>query len=149
MPRRAELCPSGQVVPRRAEVCPVGPSCAHRAELCWRPSGRANATVVRVYEMMRLCVDDEDACHDRVAGGADHDGADHEGADARLVGADLASGRLVEGSCDVLRCVCCGIALRSWFGSARRAGGVGWSACGWRRGKREGGWRIVARTVTS
>jgi hypothetical protein len=57
VPRRAELCPSGQVLPRRAEVCPVGPSCAHRAELCWRPSGRANATVVRVYEMMRLCVE--------------------------------------------------------------------------------------------
>ena len=57
VPRRAELCPSGQVVPRRAEVCPVGPSCAHRAELCWRPPGRAIATVVRVYEMMRLCVE--------------------------------------------------------------------------------------------
>ena len=37
---------------------------------------------------------DEDADHDRIAGGADRDGAD-EGADARLVGADRVVGRLV------------------------------------------------------
>jgi hypothetical protein len=103
---------------------------------------------VRVYEMMRLCVETRMPIT-IVADGADRDGADHEGADARLVDADLASGRLVEGSFDVLRCVRCGIALRVWFGSARRAGGSGWSACGWRRGKREGGRGIVARTVTS
>ena len=41
------------------------------------------------------------------------------------------------------------IALRWVLGSARRAGGFGWSACGWRRGKREGGRGIVARTMTS
>eukprot|EP00966_Prymnesium_polylepis_P033739 784259-Prymnesium_polylepis.1 len=48
---------------------------------------------------------DEDADHDRVAGGADHDahGAD-EGADARLVGADRVVGRLVVSSDDALRC---------------------------------------------
>eukprot|EP00966_Prymnesium_polylepis_P030043 698473-Prymnesium_polylepis.1 len=38
-----------------------------------------------------------------VGDGADRDGADHEGADVRSVDADLASGRLVEGSFDVLR----------------------------------------------
>eukprot|EP00966_Prymnesium_polylepis_P016657 383945-Prymnesium_polylepis.1 len=52
----------------------------------------------------------EDADHDHVAAGADHDGADDEGADARLVEADFAGGRLVEGSY-ALRCVRCGIAL--------------------------------------
>jgi hypothetical protein len=64
---------------------------------------------------------DEDAYHDRVADGADHDGAD-DGADARLVDVDLPCGRLVEGSF-ALRCVRCGIALRLVFGSARRAAG--------------------------
>ena len=92
-------------------------------------------TVVCVYaDVAVVRTDDEDACHDRVAGGADHDGADHEGADARLVGADLVSGRFVEGSCDVLRCVCCGIALRLCLArrgeravsaGRRVAGGVG------------------------
>ena len=91
---------------------------------------------------------DEDADHDHVADGADHDGAD-EGSDARSVDADRVGGRLVVSSDDVLRCVRCGIALRLVLGSARRAGGFGWSACGWRRGKREGGRRIVARTMTS
>ena len=170
VPRRAELCPAGPSCAHRAEFCPVGPSCApsgrvlpigpsyaggHRAARCWRPSGRAMLEAIGPRDCSACLRDDavvrgvEDAYHDRVADGADHDGADHEGVDARLVGADLARGRLVEGSCDALRCVCCGIALCLGFGSARRAGGVGWLACGWRRGKREGGWGIVARTVTS
>ena len=50
---------------------------------------------------------DEDADHDRVAGGADHD-AD-EGADARLVGADRVVGRLVVGSDHALRCLAAGL----------------------------------------
>ena len=45
---------------------------------------------------------DEDADHDRVAGGADRDGA-YECADARLVGADRVVGRLVVGSDHALR----------------------------------------------
>eukprot|EP00966_Prymnesium_polylepis_P030929 719665-Prymnesium_polylepis.1 len=55
-----------------------------------------------------------------VADGADRDGADHEGADVRSVDADLASGRLVEGSVDVLRCLRCGIALRLMRGVIER-----------------------------
>ena len=72
VPRRAELCPVGPSCAHRAKLCPVGPRCApsgrvlleaigprdaggHRAARCWRPSGRA--IVVRVYEMMRLCVE--------------------------------------------------------------------------------------------
>jgi hypothetical protein len=51
---------------------------------------------------------DEDADHDRVAGGADHDGAD-EGADARLVGADRIVGRLVVGSDHALCCLAAGL----------------------------------------
>ena len=63
---------------------------------------------------------DEDADHDRVAGGADHDGAD-EGADARLAGADRVVGLLVVGSDDddALRCVA-GIALRLVLGDRDR-----------------------------
>ena len=51
---------------------------------------------------------DEDADHDRVAGGADYDGAD-EGADARLVGADRVVGRLVVSSDHALRCLAAGL----------------------------------------
>eukprot|EP00966_Prymnesium_polylepis_P025113 579256-Prymnesium_polylepis.1 len=55
-----------------------------------------------------------------------------------LLDADIAGGLLVEGSV-ALRCVRCGIALRWVFSSARRAGGLAWSACGWRRGAGSGG----------
>ena len=74
---RAEVRPSGRSVPRRAELCPAGPRCAHRAELCpvgpsCAPSGRVCPSgrvvleafgprdaggSVRVYGMMRLCVE--------------------------------------------------------------------------------------------
>ena len=62
---------------------------------------------------------DEDADHDRVAGGADHDGAD-EGADARLVGADRVVGLVVVGSDDDDALRGCGIALRLVLGDRDR-----------------------------
>eukprot|EP00966_Prymnesium_polylepis_P167531 3873136-Prymnesium_polylepis.1 len=63
---------------RRPPLRPSGP-----ALRCGSASGCA-LTCIRLVHV------DEDADHDRVADGVDHDGADHEGADDRLVDADLA-----------------------------------------------------------